>query len=270
MTLQTCPRCGAHNSASAVACLTCGSPFGGPSSTAAPATAPGLVVSSSVATAPPPGSTGLPPAPPRRADMAFDRPWTGSPAGYTPAQAPRPARTAPLLSGIVAAVVALAVGGWFMLRADGGLPGSIAGMPRLDTAEAQAFEEQAEATEFAGITFRGAMYGSAGTPELIVELIEGVPQDAQLGSLDEMFDGMADGFASGSGGAVTLTAKASQTIAGVDYICAPFHATDPTVGELAGAVCLWRGDGYGLIATLRNADARAAIDDARLAYEAVH
>jgi hypothetical protein len=201
--------------------------------------------------------------------MAFDRPWTSDPSGIS-ASTPAPARTAPLLSGIVAAVVALAVGGWFTLRGGDGLPGSIAGVPRLDTAEAQAFEDQAEATEFAGITFRGAMYGSAGTPELIVELVDGVPEDADLGSLDEMFDSMADGFASGSGGAVQLTAKASETLAGVSYICAPFHATDPTAGELAGAVCLWQGDGYGLIATLRASDAHAAIADAQLVYDAVH
>jgi hypothetical protein len=201
--------------------------------------------------------------------MAFDRPWTsGSPGPTTPA--PQPARTAPLLSGIVAAVVALAVGGWFMLRGEGGLPGSIAGMERLDSAEAQAFEEQAAATEFAGITFRGAMYGTAGAPQLVVELIDGVPEDAQLGSLDEMFDSMGEGFASGSGGTVTLSRKARQTIDGVDYICAPFSAADPTAGQLAGSVCLWDGDGYGLIATLRTDDAQVAIADAQLVYDAIH
>jgi hypothetical protein len=270
MALQTCPRCGAHNSASAVACLTCGSPFGGSSSATTSPSAPGPSVSSAVATAPPPAATGLPPAPPRRADMAFDRPWTSSSPGLTTGAAPQPSRTAPLLAGIVAAVVALAVGGWFMLRGGGGLPGSIAGMERLDTAEAQAFEEQAAATDFAGISFRGAMYGSAGTPELIVELIDGVPEGAPMGSLDEMFDSMGDGFASGSGGSVSLTAKARQTIAGVDYICAPFHASDPTAGQIAGSVCLWHGDGYGLIATLRSDDAQAAIADAKLTYDAVH
>ncbi len=269
MTLQTCARCGAHNSASAAACLTCGTPFAAtPYASSSPRTGPD-VSPSSVATAPPPAATGLPPAPPRRADMAFDRPWTSAPSEIS-TPAPKPARTAPLLSGIVAAVIALAIGGWFTLRGGGGLPDSIAGMQRLDTAEAQTFEEQAQATEFAGITFRGAMYGAAGTPELIVELIDGVPQDADLGSLDEMFDSMADGFASGSGGAVQLTAKASETLAGVTYICAPFRATDPTVGALAGAICLWQGDGYGLIATLRASDAHAAIADAQLVYDAVH
>jgi hypothetical protein len=270
MTLQTCPRCGAHNAASAVACLTCGGAFGGSSAATGPSPAPGLTVSPSVATAPPPVATGLPPAPPRRADMAFDRPWTSSSPGLSATPAPQPSRTSPLLAGIVAAVVALAVGGWFMLRSDGGLPGSIAGMGRLDSAEAKAFEEQAAATEFAGITFRGAMYGTAGTPELIVELIDGVPDGAPVGSLDEMFDSMGDGFASGSGGSVTLTAKAKQTIAGVDYICAPFHAADPTTGSIAGSVCLWHGDGYGLVATLRTDDASTAIADAQLVYDAAH
>lgn len=269
MTLQTCPRCGAHNAASAVACLTCGSPFGGSSHATSRPVPSGLTTAPAVATAPPPAATGLPPAPPRRADMAFDRPWTSSSPGLT-TPTPRPARTGPLLSGIVVAVVALAIGGWFALRDGGGLPGSIGGMERLDTAEAQAFEEQAAANEFAGITFRGAMYGSAGAPELIVELIDGVPDGAQLGSLDEMFDSMGEGFASGSGGSVTLTAKASQTIAGVEYMCAPFHAADPTAGELSGSVCLWHGDGYGLIATLRSDDAQAAIADAQLVYDAVH
>jgi hypothetical protein len=201
--------------------------------------------------------------------MAFDRPWTSaSPGALTPA--PQPARTGPLLTGIVAAVVALAVGGWFLLRGPGDLPGSISGMDRLDSAEAQAFEEQSAAQEFAGITFRGAMYGSAGSPELIVELIEGVPDDAPVGTLDEMFDSMGEGFASGSGGTVTLTQKATQTIAGVDYICAPFHASDPAAGQIGGAICLWHGDGYGLIATLRSGDAQAAIADAQLVYDAVH
>jgi hypothetical protein len=201
--------------------------------------------------------------------MAFDRPWTSSSPGAA-FPAPRPARTAPLLSGIVAAVVALAVGGWFMLRGPGGLPGSIGGMDRLDSAEARAFEEQSADQEFMGVTFRGAMYGSAGAPQLIVELIEGVPDDAPLGSLDAMFDSMGEGFASGSGGAVTLTAKAKQTIAGVEYICAPFHAADPTSGQIGGSVCLWHGDGYGLIATLRSGDAQTAIADAQLVYDAVH
>jgi hypothetical protein len=253
-----------------VACLTCGGPFGGSSGAARVPAPSGLTTTPAVATAPPPAATGLPPAPPRRADLPFDRPWTSSSPGFTTTPTPQPARTAPLLAGIVAAVVALAVGGWFMLRGQGGLPGSIAGMARLDSAEAQAFEEQTAATEFAGITFRGAMYGSAGSPELIVELIDGVPEGAPVGSLDEMFDSMGDGFASGSGGSVTLTAKAEQTIAGVDYICAPFRAADPTTGQIAGSVCLWHGDGYGLVATLRTDDARAAIADAQLVYDAVH
>jgi hypothetical protein len=192
-----------------------------------------------------------------------------TPAGL-PSAAPAASRTAPLLSAIVAGLVALAIGGWFTMRGGDDLPGSIAGLPRLQTAEAQAFEDQAEATEVAGISFRGAMYGTGDTPELIVELIDGVPAEAELASLDEMFDSMAGGFASGSGGAVQLAAKASETQAGVSYVCAPFHATDPTVGAIAGSVCLWQGDGYGLIATLRSADARSAIADARLVYDAVH
>jgi hypothetical protein len=201
--------------------------------------------------------------------MAMDRAWTSAPSGFPTATPPAP-RTAPLLGAVVAGLVALAIGGWFTLGGSEGLPGSIGGLPRMQTAEARAFEEQAEATEVAGISFRGAMYGDGATPELIVELIDGVPAEAELGSLDDMFDSMAAGFASGSGGTVQLTAKASQTMAGVSYVCAPFHASDPTVGDLAGSVCLWQGDGYGLIATLRSADAHAAIADAQLVYDAVH
>jgi hypothetical protein len=268
MTLQACPRCGADNGSSATACLTCGGALvaGHPAVTADP---PAAMSAVGVAPPPPPATAGLPPAPPRRADMAMDRAWSS--AGTVPtAQAPNaPSRRGAVVGGIVAAVVALAVGGWFALRDGGGLPDAIGGVPRLDTPEARAFEEQIRSTEFAGITFRGAMYGTAGDPELIVELIDGVPPDAP-GGLDAMFDGMAGGFANGSGGAVRLAEQASETHGGVAYRCAPFQASDAAAGRLTGAVCLWQGEGYGLVATLRSDDARGAIADAQQVYEAVH
>ncbi|MFN8234245.1 MAG: hypothetical protein U0V56_12510 [Actinomycetota bacterium] len=84
-----------------------------------------------------------------------------SPAGYTPPRLSRGLLTAPLLSGTVAAVVALAVGGWFMLRADGGLL-NIAGCLAPPTPPRRRRSRSRPRRPSRRTTFRGAMYGLGG------------------------------------------------------------------------------------------------------------
>jgi hypothetical protein len=263
MDTRTCTHCRSVNIGSAIACITCGVPLDRAvlASSSLPA-APPIATTVAVADAP-----SMPPAPSHlRADMA----WTSG-AATTPA--PSTARPTPAVVGaIVVGLVALLAAGLFMLHRGDGLPDSIAGLQRLETAEAETFEQTLSATEFSGITFRGAMYGTNGQPQLIVELFEGVPDYVMDGPLDDFFGGAAGGFANGSGGSVDLSSRMSETRDGVQYVCASFQGgIAPIPGAPSGgALCVWSGEDLGLIVSIRSADPRAALDDAQLTHEAVH
>jgi hypothetical protein len=171
-----------------------------------------------------------------------------------------------VLALVVTGAVAMALTG----GSGGALPDAIDGVPRMHTPEAEAFERTLNGMTIADMSFSGAMYGDGVSPDLVVELISGVPDEARAAPMDTFFSGAATGIASTSGGTIRVEEAVEARDGDVEYRCAPLELPAGTAGLTgSGVLCMWRGRDIGILITLRTGDASAAVEDARLAYAAV-
>jgi hypothetical protein len=176
-----------------------------------------------------------------------------------------------LLALVVVALVATSAVAFALTRGSGGeLPDSIDGVPRMHTAEANAFEHVMDGMTMADMSLSGAMYGDGETPDLVLELISGVPAEARSVPMDVFFSQAGAGLAANSGGSVREAEAVEATDGGVEYRCAPLDLPPGAPGEAGtGVLCMWKAQDIGIVVTFRTGDPSAAVEDARLAYAAV-
>jgi len=168
------------------------------------------------------------------------------------------------LVALNAVVVALVVNG----RGGTGMPAEIAGVQRLDTDAARSFEDLVSAIHAGGLSLRGAMYGSGGRPELILERIVGTDEPFQ-GLPVETVLGQAGGFGIGTGGQLDEEATVSASRDGTDYACAPVRGTGIPDTDGTGVLCVFSGRAAGVLFDLRTSVPTDAIDDAEAARDAI-
>jgi hypothetical protein len=150
------------------------------------------------------------------------------------------------------------------------VPEQIAGLPRLRTDQAKAFEDLLSSYGAGGLSLRGGMYGIGDRPELILERFvgsddpfQGIPIETVLGQA-----GSAFGQGLGGSGEIDTGATMSQTRGGARYACAPYHGAVPGVGDLS-IICIFAGQTSGILVDLRTSETTSALDDAEAAYRAV-
>ncbi|MGZ6546164.1 MAG: hypothetical protein ACXVEI_12715 [Actinomycetota bacterium] len=157
-----------------------------------------------------------------------------------------------------------------MLHRGDGFPESITGLPRIHSDRVRAIEDAMAHTQFAGVSFRIAMYGTTDTPELIIERFDGVP-DAYLNATSEqILDESVRSFEATSFTTVDTERMVTRTIDGVSYTCAPVSPEPATQSTFSGSLCVWKAGDIGLVITVRTSDPAAAIDDVRSAYDSLH
>jgi hypothetical protein len=150
------------------------------------------------------------------------------------------------------------------------VPDQIAGLPRLRTDQAKAFEDLLSSYRAGGLSLRGGMYGSGGRPELILERFvgsddpfQGIPIETVLGEA-----GSAFGQGVAGGGEIDTGATMSQSRGGARYACAPYHGAVPGAGDMS-IICIFAGQASGILVDLRTPETTSALDDAEAAYRAV-
>jgi len=199
-------------------------------------------------------------APPPRPDLASG---VGAPA----------ARRSRRWPWIVAAFVLVnaGVGAFVLTRPDAnGMPDEVAGLPRLHTDAARSFEDFLASVHVGGVSIRGAMYGNADRPELLLERFvdgddpfQGLPVETVLG---QAASGLGIGM---GGGELDEDATVSDTRDGADYACAPFRGPAlPQIGDVT-VVCVFSGGGAGFLLDLRTSLPSEGIDDAQAARDAI-
>ena len=120
-----------------------------------------------------------------------------------------------------------------LFRTDLTMPESIAGSPRIHSADATRFEDRAQQSgEQEHARASAAVYGSS-SPEYFLIAIANPSS-----SPDENFEAYARGFASGSGGQTTVDVAGRATTEGdgTTFICAD------VTGQLSGSLCMWQTD----------------------------
>jgi hypothetical protein len=203
---RTCAACGADNTPQAGFCWQCYSPF-------APA-APRL------------GSPSMPPTP-------------GAARPFAPADAPAPAPASRGRAGLIVriaagVVVAIVVSTLVrnMLTPTYHVPETLAGEPRLHTADTQQFEQaMAEQGDKYDIEFEAAVYGQGEQPDVFLVLANGHAEE----SADELFNDFLSGVESAG-----VTVDRSRTVTGehgdAEYRCVPVEA------RIQAVACVWRED----------------------------
>lgn len=236
----TCPGCGASNGTAAAFCWQCYRPF--------------------------PGRATMPP-PPGLAGRAYGSDHPGP--AWAPVLAepfPSPARSRNLGGTISAIVVTLAVitGVIFFATRDDAvsLPASFAGLQQVQDEQVQVVVNQFRATaDTQGVDGDMALYGNSGFPTAALVWI----RDASVPSSDEAFTIFSDGFNTGLPGGLNPALKSSESVNGVDYVCASVASVPPA------AMCLWQVDDvFWLLFDLAGAGrVQAAQDLAVAAHDAV-
>ena len=160
--------------------------------------------------------------------------------------------------------------GVLALHKGDGFPESIAGLPRIHSAQAREVEKAAANTRFAGVSIKIAWYGDGETPTLVVERFEGIPDSYTNEPSDQFFEAMIRGFEAASYTTVDTDGQVTQTIDSIQYTCASVRPESSSRSTPTGALCLWSGADIGIVVTARTTDPTAAIDDARAAFESVH
>ena len=165
------------------------------------------------------------------------------------------ARVIVLTLAVVAGVV------FFLNRTDPvATPEAFAGMPRIDDAQTQlvadTFRTQAEAT---GIEGDMVLYGNGAPTAALIWI-----RDATVPTTDAAFDEFASGFNQGIGSGGALGGKATQTVAGVTYVCAP------VIGATRGTICMWQvRDVFWVLFDFSGSHLGAVTDLAVVAHDAV-
>ena len=206
---RACPTCGAENGPDADFCWKCYARF--------------------VPPPPPPGRPG---------QAAWGRMPRPEPT-FQPSPVPEPAQRgrgssfAKIVIGVVvAAVAAFAVHSFF-----GGsvhLPASVAGRPRMNTADIKTFEKDMQDLGSRNdLTVDAGGYGNGAKPDFLVLLVHG----KSIESTDELFDEFVGGLKQ-SGATVDETGGLAEAHDGADYRCVPLAGNGVTA-----AACIWRESG---------------------------
>jgi hypothetical protein len=141
--------------------------------------------------------------------------------------------------GVLALVLAVVVGVVLFVGRGSGveLPESFGGLSQIQGDQvdvvADAYHAQADVQ---GIQTDLALYGSGGMPAAALVWITGEGVSLTPSSRDA-FAEFAGGFNSGLGaGTLDEGRTTTQTVGGVDYLCAPISGVPP------GGVCMWQTD----------------------------
>ena len=220
METTTCPVCRSVNPGSAVACFNCGNRIG----------------HGAIASAPAAGASSLPLPP--------------DASGRGPS-APPASRHSALPITMALTIVAIAAAGAFLLiRERGtGLPESLAGHERNRSEEVQQVEELLSTTEVAGVRMEVAIYGDVvEQPAAMLLVFRGDLGALSGGTSEQFFQGIGSQVVSSGGASVDFANASRATVAGVDYLCAPFRGTTSTgFGQgVGGTMCVFRGDVIGM------------------------
>jgi hypothetical protein len=148
-------------------------------------------------------------------------------------------------------IVAIAAAGAFLLiRERGtGLPESLAGHERNRSEEVQQVEELLSKTEVAGVRMEVAIYGDVvEQPAAMLLVFRGDLGALSGGTSEQFFQGIGSQVVSSGGASVDFANASRATVAGVDYLCAPFRGTTSTgFGQgVGGTMCVFRGDVIGM------------------------
>ncbi len=163
---------------------------------------------------------------------------------------------------VVGAVVA-----FFALRKSGlAMPGSIDGIPKLTTPDAQLLEKTLAGFKFGDTKIGAAVYGgTASQPDILLEIIKGPLVGSLPGNFLTVFANAGTSTATLPGGiTVDKTRLVSRIRNGVEYDCEP-----ATLVGRSGAICSFGHDDLiGIVLTLRTSDPGGAVDVAEKADEA--
>jgi hypothetical protein len=208
---------------------------------------------------PPPIPSGAAPVPP-------DAALPAQPEMVAP-PAPPSHRGRWIAVGAVVIVVVAAIA-FMVFRGGDGYPDSVAGLKRLHTSQAKAFEDLTHSLKIATVTADGAVYGVSDTAEVAVIRYHGLPSTADP---DQMLQGAAGG-AIGSGGSVDMSQVTHLSRNGVEYRCAPFEGKmlSPSDATSNGQVCVWvQQEDVGLVMTIATQDGTAAANQTAEIHDAL-
>jgi hypothetical protein len=242
----TCRACRSVNHAGVPRCVNCGADLAVVESFASQIATDDPTSSAPTSPTPdlPPGAP-LPPAP-----ISAD--------GRTPHQVEPPRRglsgagIAAIGIGLVAAVVAVVM---IASRGSDGLPDRVAGLQRLDSSEARAFEEMIGSIEIMDVRIDAAMYGIDGRPQLLLEVFRDPPGGNRI-PVDTFFTGSIGGFEGTSGMAVDRQSMVSRSVGSADVACARIDmgGAPSQIGlPGSGVLCAWTGPTAGILIDLRGA-----------------
>ncbi len=253
---RACPSCGAANGRIAAFCWQCYRPFGA----AAPAagSAAGSVGS-------PPGVAYQGPRYPGPQGSVQGNGLQGAVYGPPPLTTPyaQPRRSLGTMAVVVLVSLAAVAGVWFFMHRGTSveLPQSFGGLTQINNPQVESaldmFRSQAENE---GISADMGIYGQAGTPTVALAWVA----DAGVSDADAAFTEFAGGFNDGlATGSLDTSRRTTETIDGVQYLCAPVSGTP------ASNVCLWQKDGiYWILFDLSGGSMNATQDLAVAAYGA--
>ena len=246
---RACPSCGAANGPIAAFCWQCYRPFGAAGS---PGAGPGAA----------PRGAGYPVAPyPQQNGGLRGAIYAPSPLS-TPFPA-QPRRSLGTMAAVVVVTLAAVAGVFFFMNRGPGvvLPQSFGGLTQVTNPQVEEaldlFRSQSDAE---GIAADMGIYGSAGVPSVALAWVA----DASVPNADAAFTEFAGGFNEGLGtGALDESHRTTETIDGVQYLCAPVSGT-PTSN-----ICMWeRDDIFWILFDLSGSSMNATQDLAVAAYGA--
>jgi hypothetical protein len=168
----------------------------------------------------------------------------------------------------VTLVVVLGVA--FALARRGGdhFPDSVVGLQRVHSADAQGLQKQVSTMGLGNVKAKAAVYGVGDITQISVVIYSGFPAPPDP---TNMLKGASSGIIA-SGGSMDLTNTTSLSRAGIQYVCAPFHAklyassTAPSDGQ----ACVWTGGkDVGLVMTITTTDGNTAATQAADIHDAV-
>lgn len=216
---RTCPSRGASSPPNSSYCWQCFKPFA-----TTPLTPPSM-----------PSGHGLP---------EFSQPQP-LPTGTAPKR--KRSVTVRIVAGVVAALIAAAIGGAFSKK-NFSFPEQIAGTPRMHTAEAQQFETQVDEWGKASdnLPLKGAAYGTGAQADFLV----GAAPGSVKNSVDEIEQVVHQSVTGSALSPDSVTVSGSRD--GVEYRCADAN------GE--GSICVWRESNSSGFVVALGRDPNATLD----------
>jgi len=177
---------------------------------------------------------------------------------------PRKSKTGSIVAILVVIVAVLAVGGYLLTKSanrTATLPENVAGFPRLHDATATQLEQQLKGQQFAGLQFQAGLYGTTGSPGLIVLVTDKGPR----GDVEQDFSSFASGYAGSGAGSIDQSKKVTASRGGIDFACAP-----ATVATTQAGICVWRDANIlGAVLSFQTVDPQGTLDLADKVAQAV-